>query len=157
MVFQRRLFSHSAIQLYLFKGSTQVIAEINNKDKQVIVEAMATWAREFSAAKSNSIASLYAPEASLWGTFSPVIRATPESVQNYFSDIFNYDNRKVVFNDFNIRFYGDTAISSGGYTFSLVRAGQKLVIPARYSFTYVKQDGCWLIVEHHSSEVPEDL
>ncbi len=130
---------------------------MNNKDSEVIVEAMATWAREFSAAKSNSIVSLYAPDASLWGTFSSIIRTTPKSVGDYFYDIFTYANREVVFNDFNIRFYGDTAISSGRYTFSLVRAGQKLVIPARYSFTYVRQNDSWLIVEHHSSMMPEDL
>jgi hypothetical protein len=133
------------------------ITTIINPDHQVVVSTMMKWGTAFSAASANSIVALYSPEASLWGTFSSVIRKTPESISDYFNRIFIFANREVTFNDCNIRLYGDTAIGSGLYTFSLVKAGQKLVIPARYSFTYIKQNGRWLIVEHHSSVMPEDL
>jgi len=138
-------------------GANNPSTNIINTEHEVIVETMMTWARVFSAASANSIVTLYSPDASLWGTFSSVIRTTSESISDYFNKIFVFSHRNVVFNDFNIRFYGDTAISSGLYTFSLVKAGQKLVIPARYSFTYVKKNGRWLIVEHHSSVLPEDI
>lgn len=130
---------------------------IISDNQALIVEAMKAWAREFSATNTNNIIALYSPDASLWGTFSSVIRASPESIADYFDKIFMFTNRKVTFKDINIRFYGDTAISAGLYTFSLKNAGQKLVVPARYSFIYVKQNGRWLIAEHHSSVMPDDL
>jgi len=128
-----------------------------NEQQVVIVEAMMTWAKEFSAVSEKNIVALYAQDASLWGTFSSLIRTKPDSISDYFEKIFVFEHRKVNFNDYNIRIYGNTAISSGLYTFSLFKAGQKLVIPARYSFTYVNFQGRWLIVEHHSSVMPEDL
>lgn len=32
--------------------------------------------------------------------------------------------------------------------------GENKSLPARYSFVYVKRDGQWLIVDHHSSAMP---
>src|SRR6516225_5537244 len=37
-----------------------------------------------------------------------------------------------------IRVYGNTAVNSGYYTFSYTKDGETKSIPARYSFTYVK-------------------
>jgi hypothetical protein len=50
--------------------------------------------------------------------------------------------------------YGDTAINSGIYTFSSVRDGKPITIPARFSFAYRHRDGRWVIIDHHSSVVP---
>jgi len=49
----------------------------------------------------------------------------------------------------------DHALVSGLYTFRVNEGGAPVVIPARYSFVYEKDDGKWMIVEHHSSKVPE--
>jgi len=138
-------------------AENKVSSSTINDEQALIVETMMTWARAFSATSANSIVALYAKDASLWGTFSSAIRRTPESIRDYFDKTFIFANRKVTFNNFNIRFYGSTAISSGLYTFSLVKAGQQIVVPARYSFTYVKHSGGWLIAEHHSSVMPVDL
>lgn len=61
---------------------------------------------------------------------------------------------KVTFGDQLIRVYGDTAVNTGCYTFSYVKDGETRSLPARYSFTYVKRGGNWLIVDHHSSTMP---
>jgi hypothetical protein len=50
--------------------------------------------------------------------------------------------------------YGEMAINTGSYTFSNVRDGQPVTRPARFSFTYRQRDGRWMIVDHHSSDVP---
>jgi hypothetical protein len=52
------------------------------------------------------------------------------------------------------RVYGDTAINSGAYTFAAVIQGQPRSFPARFSFTYRKVEGRWLIADHHSSALP---
>jgi hypothetical protein len=53
-----------------------------------------------------------------------------------------------------IRVYGNTAVNTGYYTFSYVRDGQPATLPARYSFTFVKEVDKWMIVDHHSSAMP---
>ena len=60
---------------------------------------------------------------------------------------------KVTFGNQLIRVYDNTAINTGYYTFSFTNDGQAKTLPARYSFTYVKQEGKWLIVDHHSSAI----
>jgi hypothetical protein len=54
------------------------------------------------------------------------------------------------------RLVGDVAIISGAYTFADVKDGERSNIrPARYSIVFQRLDGAWLIVDHHSSRVPE--
>ena len=62
---------------------------------------------------------------------------------------------KVAFGEQLIRIYGSTAVNTGYYTFSFVRDGEARTLPARYSFTYVNQGKNWMIVDHHSSAMPQ--
>jgi hypothetical protein len=55
---------------------------------------------------------------------------------------------KLSFGQQLIRVYGDTAINSGTYAFAVVIQSQPHALPARYSFTYRKVDGQWLIADH---------
>ena len=45
--------------------------------------------------------------------------------------------------------------NTGYYTFTYVKDGETKIFPARYSFTYVKNGENWLIVDHHSSAMPQ--
>ena len=54
------------------------------------------------------------------------------------------------------RVYGGIAIVSGAYTFSDIRDGVATnVRPSRFSFVFRRDSDRWLIVDHHSSRVPE--
>jgi len=46
---------------------------------------------------------------------------------------------------------GDTAIDSGTLTYFEMRDGNATTSPGRYSLTYQKRGGKWLIVDHHTS------
>lgn len=127
---------------------------LKGHDEKMIAEAMAEWGDEFSSNTTDNILALYADDAFLWGTLSSVQRTEPESIRDYFDRAFVYENRKVVFNTSSIRCYGDTAVSSGSYTFSFVKDGEKLTIPSRFTLVYIRRGGKWLIVEHHSSITP---
>ena len=126
-----------------------------NIDEQQIRASMQSWADAFSADSPDAILALYAEDAVLWGTLSPVRRDTPAAIRDYFAAVFPLAQRDVEFMDPFIRIYGNTAINSGRYTFSWVAGGEAVKLAARYSFTYVKRDERWLIVDHHSSPVPE--
>ncbi len=126
-----------------------------NIDEQQIRASMQSWADAFSADTPDTIVALYADDAVLWGTLSPTRRDDPAAIRDYFAAVFPLAERKVEFMDPFIRVYGNTAINSGRYTFTWVKAGEVVKLAARYSFTYVKRDERWLIVDHHSSRVPE--
>ncbi|HSD60279.1 MAG TPA: DUF4440 domain-containing protein, partial [Burkholderiales bacterium] len=113
------------------------------------------WGELFVDDNPDVIVVLYDQEAVLWGTLSPKVRNTPELIRDYFVAAYKaLPGHKVSFGEQLIRVYGDTAINTGYYTVSFVKDGETKLIPARYSFTYVKRGDKWLIVDHHSSAMP---
>lgn len=124
-------------------------------DKEDVAAATAKWAEVFVLDDPDPILSLYDTEGILWGTLSPTRRDTPDALRDYFVKAFKaLPGHKVTFGDQLIRVYGNTAINTGYYTFSFVKDGNPTSLPARYSFVYVKRNGDWKIVDHHSSKSP---
>jgi len=124
-------------------------------EKEDVAAATAKWAEAFSDEKPDRILALYDKEAVLWGTLSPKRRDTPELIRDYFVTAFAaLPGHKVSFGDQLIRVYGDTAINTGYYTFSFTKNGESKTLPARYSLVFVKRNGRWMIVDHHSSAMP---
>lgn len=121
---------------------------------QEIVESMNRWLTSFSEKTSNNICSLYDEQASLWGTLSPIKRDNSALIKDYFDHIFKYQSRYVKVKDSNIRLFGDMAIGNGQYTFGWIKEGVEVTTVARFSFVYIKKNGEWFIVEHHSSVMP---
>lgn len=130
-------------------------------DKADVTAAMNAWKDNLAAACSGGgaekILPLYAEDGVLWGTISPTIRDDRAELEDYFVNACKkLPKLTVEFKDPLIRIYGgDTAINSGYYTFSYEKDGKPTQLPARYSFTLVKCDAKWLIVDHHSSAMPK--
>jgi uncharacterized protein (TIGR02246 family) len=123
--------------------------------KEEIAAAIDRWASLFDGGDPDQILALYAPDAILWGTLSPSIRQGAQELREYFVAAFRaLPGHRVSFGDQHIRVYGTTAINTGDYTFSYVKDGETKTIPARYSLVFVRTDGGWLIVDHHSSTMP---
>ena len=123
--------------------------------KEDVAATTAKWGELFVDDNPDVIVALYDPEAVLWGTLSPKVRNTPALIREYFVAAYKaLPGHKVEFGEQLIRVYGDTAINTGYYTVSSVKDGETKLIPARYSFTYVKRGDKWMIVDHHSSAVP---
>ena len=103
------------------------------------------------------ITALYDPQAFFYPTFTTVI-STPKELYQYFVNLTQKPQLQVIYDQENPRVYGDgtVAINSGLYTFSYMGPQHKTVkVPARFNFVYLKENGQWMIVEHHSSAVPE--
>lgn len=123
--------------------------------KEDVAAATQAWIDAMTSHDAERVVALYDAEAVLWGTRSPTLRDTPATVRDYFKILRTVPpSYKAVLSEQRIRVYGDIAINSGTYTFSEDRDGKPIVRPARFSFVYVKRDGRWLIVDHHSSAVP---
>jgi uncharacterized protein (TIGR02246 family) len=124
--------------------------------KEDVAAATQAWADAMTSHDVDRVLALYDSEAVLWGTRSPTLRDNPSALREYFNILRTVPpSYKAVLGEQRVRIYGDIAINTGTYTFSEVRDGKEIVRPSRYSFVYRHRDGRWLIVDHHSSSVPE--
>jgi uncharacterized protein (TIGR02246 family) len=123
--------------------------------KDAVARAVEKWIAVFADNDPDTITALYSKDAVLWGTLSPTVRSDPAALKAYFVGAFQaLPKATVKFGDQLIRVYGDTAVNTGYYTFSYTKDGETKSIPARYSFTLVKDGTDCKIVDHHSSAMP---
>ena len=120
-----------------------------------VAAATDDWRAAYDSRDPKRITVLYAADAALWGTNLKAIAVTPAAVAEYFKDAPARPDARVVFSEQHIRVYGDLALNSGTYTFNGVRDGKPTTSPARFSIAFRKQEGKWLIVDHHSSRLPQ--
>ena len=123
--------------------------------KEQVAAATLAWGNTLGRNDPDEVLLLYATDAVLWGTLSPTVRADHAAMRDYFVTAFRaLPHLKVTFGVQLIRVYVNTAVNTGYYTFSYVRDGQPATLPARYSFTFVKEVDNWMIVDHHASAMP---
>jgi uncharacterized protein (TIGR02246 family) len=124
--------------------------------KADVATATLAWGQALGEDDPEKVLPFYSDDAVLWGTLSPIVRSDRAALRDYFVTAFKVlPNLKVAFGDQLIRVYGNAAVNTGYYTFSYVKDGETKSLPARYSFTYVKNGERWLIVDHHSSALPQ--
>lgn len=116
--------------------------------------ATAGWRTAYNSRDPARITAMYDTDAVLWGTTAKKVAANPSAIAEYFKDAGKRPNARVTFGEQHLRVYGDMAVSTGYYTFSDVRDGKEVSRPARYSMVFRNRNEKWLIVAHHSSEVP---
>jgi uncharacterized protein (TIGR02246 family) len=128
-------------------------------DKDDVAAAMNLWQEYLAKGTTEDpgpILTLYAEDGVLWGTISSKRRDDPAAIRDYFVNAYKaLPQLTVTFADPYIRVYGDAAVNTGYYTFSYEKDGAMQTLPARYSFTLIKRDGDWQIVDHHSSAMPQ--
>ena len=123
--------------------------------KLEIESALNSWCSAVKTRVPENVVEHYAEDGVLWGTVSPVIRPGHELIREYFIHFLSKEDIQGEVTDQNIRVYGDIAINSGSYIFSWKAKGSPVSAEARFSFVYKKDNGKWLIVDHHSSFKPE--
>jgi uncharacterized protein (TIGR02246 family) len=124
-------------------------------DRADVEAATARWIDAFNRKSSRDIVALYAPDAVLFGTSSPVLRDKPALVADYFKDIASLGNATISVGEHRVQLFGNVAINTGFYTRVSQQDGKAVSNPARFSFVYEKRGGQWLIVNHHSSALPQ--
>ena len=113
------------------------------------------WNDSLLSGDPHQVATLYAPDAILLPTVSNKVRHNHPEIADYFAHfLLKRPSGKIL--ESNIRTFGDLAINSGIYEFTLSPDSQPVsVIQARFTFVYQKIGDDWLIIEHHSSAMPE--
>ncbi|MGI5377052.1 SgcJ/EcaC family oxidoreductase [Streptomyces sp. CA-251387] len=115
------------------------------------------WNRALQTGDPQKVADLYASDAVLLPTVSNKVRADRAAVVDYFEHFLaNKPVGKKIESHVNV-LDANSALDAGVYQFTLTdpETGEKNVVKARYTYEYEKRNGEWLIVNHHSSKMPE--
>jgi len=109
------------------------------------------WNSALQTGDPKQVASLYETNAILLPTVSNKVRHNHEEIEDYFVH-FLAKKPSGKIDESNVRTFGDIAINSGVYTFTLDGGTQ---VQARFTYVYRWNGQRWLIIEHHSSAMPE--
>lgn len=116
-----------------------------------------SWNNALQTGDAATVAAYYANDAVLLPTISNKIRTDHKGIRDYFGHFLALQPNGRI-DEKNITINGNIAINAGIYTFTVTKNGQEEEIKARYSFVYERQnDGEWLIINHHSSAMPETI
>lgn len=115
------------------------------------------WNAALQTGDPEKVAKLYAADAVLLPTVSNKIRTDHAQIVDYFEHFLaNKPVGKKVRTIVNV-LDRNSALDTGIYRFTLTdpKTGKKRVVEACYTYEYEKRGGQWLIVNHHSSAMPE--
>ncbi len=115
--------------------------------------ALDRFSAAYTANDVDAVVALYAPNAILLGTNSPIISEGRDAVRAYFTNLKLagsgnknqiQDRRTIVIND-------NAVVVTGFYEFTRMSEGKPVPGPARFTVLLTKVDGQWLIGHQHSS------
>lgn len=109
------------------------------------------WNAALRSGDPKKVVATYAPGSVLLPTMSNRVRFTASEKEDYFAHFLKRHPEGRI-DDRVIEVDCNSAVDSGIYTF---RFGDGSQVRARYTFTYRRVDGDWLISSHHSSAMPE--
>ncbi len=113
------------------------------------------WEAHFNAGESEAVTRLYTPDAVLWGTLSQDMTATARDMRAYFNAAADL-GLTVKLGAYALQPLSDDIVAvTGRYDLFRTLDSRVTLFPARYSFVLIKQNGEWLIAQHHSSLKPE--
>jgi uncharacterized protein (TIGR02246 family) len=108
------------------------------------------WAATYSANDREALVALYAPDAILLGTTSPVMSEGTEQIRTYFKDLGGSGRKNAIVKRRTIVLNENAVVGIGFYNFARAAEGD-LPRPSRFTMLIVKRDGRWMIQHHHSS------
>lgn len=140
--------------LILLAGGCRATTDAHEPTQEDVARLFSQWNDALQTGMADKVVELYAPNAILLPTVSNKVRHNSTEIKDYFAHFLESKPIPKI-NEQNIRVYGPVAVNSGIYTFTLTRDGKPDEVRARYTFVYHRQKDRWLIVEHHSSAMPE--
>ena len=111
------------------------------------------WNNALKTKTAKNVVALYAYDALLLPTISNKVCHNHTEIEEYFV---NFLTRSPVgkIDEANILIFDQVAINSGVYTFSFNDGN---TTQARFTFVYRWDGERWLIIKHHSSQMPESV
>jgi uncharacterized protein (TIGR02246 family) len=112
------------------------------------------WATAFNANDADAVLKLYASDALLLGTVSPILSEGTDPIRAYFARLPGSGTKVVIGERRIVVLSGQAVLGTGFYEFTRMQDGKPVPTPARFTMVLVERDGAWLIAHHHSSQRP---
>lgn len=135
-----------ALCLSLSMATSAVVAGPAEDANSVIDQ----WVAAYSANDREALVNLYAADAILLGTTSPVISQGTDEIRKYFQDLPGSGRKNTIVERRTIVVDENAIIGTGFYNFARASEGD-VPRPSRFTMVMVKRDGRWVIQHHHSS------
>ena len=116
-----------------------------------IMKLFDEWNGALQTGDPKKVAALYETDGTLLPTLSNKVRHNHEEIEDYFVQ-FMAKGPVGRIDEANIHIFDQIAVNSGLYTFTFKDGS---AVQARFSFVYYWNGTRWMIVEHHSSQMPE--
>lgn len=117
-----------------------------------ITSLFENWNQALQTGDPKQVAALYETDAILLPTVSNKVRHNHEEIEDYFVHFLAKGPAGKI-DESNVRIFSDSlAMNSGVYTFTFKDGAS---VQARFTYVYRWNGEKWLIVEHHSSAMPE--
>lgn len=109
------------------------------------------WNSALQTGDPKQVSSLYESNGILLPTVSNQVRHNHAEIEDYFVHFLARGPQGRI-DESNVRTFGDAAINSGVYTFTFKNGDS---VQARFTYVYRWNGQRWMIIEHHSSAMPE--
>jgi uncharacterized protein (TIGR02246 family) len=113
--------------------------------------AVERWSAAYNLNDPEAISKTYTPDALLLGTVSPIMSEGTEAIVRYFTSSKGSGNKNMLGERRTIILGEDAVVVAGFYEFTVMRDGQAVSLPARFTMLVTKRNGEWRIAHHHSS------
>ena len=119
--------------------------------ENIITKLFDEWNSALQTGNPKNVSALYETNAILLPTVSNKVRHNHDEIEDYFVHFLAKGPQGKI-DESNVRTFGDIAINSGVYTFTFKDGSS---VQARFTYVYRWTGQRWLIIEHHSSAMPE--
>jgi uncharacterized protein (TIGR02246 family) len=136
----------AGVCLWLGTFSTVALAGPADEANAVIDQ----WSATYTANDRDALVALYAPDAILLGTTSPVMSEGAEGIRKYFQDLPGSGRKNTIVERRTIIVNETSVVGTGFYNFARA-AENDAPRPSRFTMVLVRREGRWMIIHHHSS------
>ena len=126
-----------------------------SSEKPDVLSALITWKTAIETGALDDIMKLYDKDALMISSFAQKPLTKRSQIEDYFKKVIANSGIKIEITDSHPLAFGNIAVNSGSYNLSYEQEGETISTPARFTFVYQLQGGRWVIVEQHSSRVPQ--
>ncbi|MGW0517708.1 SgcJ/EcaC family oxidoreductase [Crossiella sp. NPDC003009] len=148
-----RIFAAGTLVAGLVLGGG-VVASASGRQpsKQEVAAQFLAWDATLATGNSQLVANRYGNGAVLVPTLSNRVRMDRAGIVDYFNHFLENKPRGHILRS-HITVQGShSAVDTGTYRFTFANGTST---DARYTFVYEKRNGRWVIINHHSSKMPE--
>lgn len=119
--------------------------------KNEITALFNEWNNALQTGEAKKVTALYETNGILLPTVSNKVRHNHKEIEDYFVHFLAKGPVGTIIES-NVRTFSQIAINSGVYKFTFKDG---VTVQARFTFVYRWNGERWMIIEHHSSQMPE--